>query len=139
MSCTFWFCTYYILDYFFFQLSNKLITDKPLEVFGPWQVQDYEPPVAENGIVPRNAYGNVELFKQCMLPKGTVHIKCKYLSEYYILNANLNHICFVFKDSFTNRKLHYQLVTFCREHRHTWFDYWYSIIKLHIVIKLFIF
>ncbi|XP_023947310.2 DNA repair protein complementing XP-C cells homolog [Bicyclus anynana] len=57
------------------KLSNKLITDKPLEVFGPWQVQDYEPPVAENGIVPRNAYGNVELFKDCMLPKGTVHLK----------------------------------------------------------------
>ncbi|KAG6465266.1 hypothetical protein O3G_MSEX015037 [Manduca sexta] len=61
--------------------SNKLITDKPLEVFGPWQVQDYEPPVAENGIVPRNAYGNVELFKQCMLPKGTVHIKLPGLNK----------------------------------------------------------
>lgn len=70
-----------ILQYFqkqlFLQLSNKMITDKPLEIFGPWQVGPYEPPVAENGIVPRNAYGNVELFKECMLPIGTVHIKCK--------------------------------------------------------------
>ncbi|XP_026326715.1 DNA repair protein complementing XP-C cells homolog isoform X2 [Hyposmocoma kahamanoa] len=63
------------------RLSNKLITDKPLEIFGPWQVQDYEPPVAENGIVPRNAYGNVELFKDCMLPKGTVHIKLPGLNR----------------------------------------------------------
>ncbi|XP_075972892.1 DNA repair protein complementing XP-C cells homolog [Anticarsia gemmatalis] len=63
------------------KLSNKLITDKPLEVFGPWQVQDYEPPVAENGLVPRNAYGNVELFKECMLPKGTVHIKLPGLNR----------------------------------------------------------
>ncbi|KAL0839576.1 hypothetical protein ABMA28_016267 [Loxostege sticticalis] len=63
------------------KLSNKLITDKPLEVFGPWQVQDYEPPTAENGIVPRNAYGNVELFKACMLPKGTVHIKLPGLNK----------------------------------------------------------
>ncbi|CAH0397462.1 unnamed protein product [Chilo suppressalis] len=63
------------------KLSNKLITDKPLEIFGPWQVQDYEPPVAENGIVPRNAYGNVELFKDCMLPKGTVHIKLPGLNK----------------------------------------------------------
>ncbi|XP_052751706.1 DNA repair protein complementing XP-C cells homolog isoform X2 [Galleria mellonella] len=63
------------------KLSNKLITDKPLELFGPWQVQDYEPPVAENGIVPRNAYGNVELFKDCMLPKGTVHIKLPGLNK----------------------------------------------------------
>ncbi|XP_048005807.1 DNA repair protein complementing XP-C cells homolog [Leguminivora glycinivorella] len=63
------------------KLSNKLITDKPLEIFGPWQVQDYEPPVAENGVVPRNAYGNVELFKACMLPKGTVHIKLPGLNK----------------------------------------------------------
>ncbi|PZC82041.1 hypothetical protein B5X24_HaOG211597 [Helicoverpa armigera] len=63
------------------RLSNKLITDKPLEIFGPWQVQDYEPPTAENGIVPRNAYGNVELFKECMLPKKTVHIKLPGLNR----------------------------------------------------------
>uniref|UniRef100_A0A2A4JDF4 Rad4 beta-hairpin domain-containing protein n=1 Tax=Heliothis virescens TaxID=7102 RepID=A0A2A4JDF4_HELVI len=63
------------------KLSNKLITDKPLEIFGPWQVQDYEPPTAENGIVPRNAYGNVELFKACMLPKKTVHIKLPGLNR----------------------------------------------------------
>ncbi|XP_063530357.1 DNA repair protein complementing XP-C cells homolog isoform X2 [Cydia strobilella] len=63
------------------KLSNKLITDKPLEIFGPWQVQEYEPPVAENGVVPRNAYGNVELFKACMLPKGTVHVKLPGLNK----------------------------------------------------------
>ncbi|CAH2091978.1 unnamed protein product [Euphydryas editha] len=63
------------------KLSNKLITDKPLEIFGPWQVQDYEPPTAENGIVPRNPYGNVELFKECMLPKGTVLLKLPGLNR----------------------------------------------------------
>ncbi|XP_022829409.1 DNA repair protein complementing XP-C cells homolog [Spodoptera litura] len=57
------------------RLSNKMVDGRLLEIFGPWQVQDYEPPTAENGIVPRNAYGNVELFKDCMLPKGTVLIK----------------------------------------------------------------
>lgn len=54
--------------------SNTFITDKPLEIFGIWQVDDYVPPTAEDGIVPKNAYGNVELFKKCMLPKGTVHL-----------------------------------------------------------------
>lgn len=39
-------------------------------------MDDYVPPTAENGIVPRNEYGNVELFKACMLPKGTVHLQC---------------------------------------------------------------
>ncbi|EFA05994.1 DNA repair protein complementing XP-C cells homolog [Tribolium castaneum] len=63
------------------KLSNKMITDQLLEVFGPWQVQDYEPPTAENGVVPRNAFGNVELFKPCMLPKKTVHLKLPGLNK----------------------------------------------------------
>lgn len=53
-----------------------------MDIFGPWQVEDFDPPVAENGIVPRNEYGNVELFKMCMLPKGTVHLKCKFIKVY---------------------------------------------------------
>ncbi|KAJ8980178.1 hypothetical protein NQ317_011423 [Molorchus minor] len=63
------------------KLSNKVITDQLLEIFGPWQTMDYEPPTAENGIVPRNAFGNVELFKSCMLPKGTVHLKLPGLNK----------------------------------------------------------
>lgn len=56
-----------------------MIKDQPLEIFGYWQTEDYEPPTAENGIVPRNAYGNVELFKECMLPKKTVHLRRELL------------------------------------------------------------
>lgn len=60
--------------------TNSIIKDDiPLEIFGSWQTEDYVPPTAENGLVPRNAYGNVELFKACMLPKKTVHLQCKYL------------------------------------------------------------
>ncbi|XP_016972468.1 DNA repair protein complementing XP-C cells homolog isoform X2 [Drosophila rhopaloa] len=55
--------------------TRSVIKDQPLEIFGYWQTQDYEPPTAENGLVPRNAYGNVELFKACMLPKKTVHLR----------------------------------------------------------------
>nr|CAI5861257.1 unnamed protein product [Callosobruchus analis] len=61
------------------KLSNSVVTDQMLEIFGIWQTMDYEPPTAENGIVPRNAFGNVELFKPCMLPKKTVHLRCKWL------------------------------------------------------------
>ncbi|XP_033156407.1 DNA repair protein complementing XP-C cells homolog isoform X3 [Drosophila mauritiana] len=57
------------------KLTRTVIKDQPLEIFGYWQTQEYEPPTAENGIVPRNAYGNVELFKDCMLPKKTVHLR----------------------------------------------------------------
>nr|CAD7200543.1 unnamed protein product [Timema douglasi] len=57
------------------RMTGTVIKDLPLEVFGEWQVEDYIPPPAVDGKVPRNAYGNVELFKPCMLPKGTVHLQ----------------------------------------------------------------
>ncbi|CAH1963327.1 unnamed protein product [Acanthoscelides obtectus] len=63
------------------KLSNSVITDQMLEIFGIWQTMDYEPPTAENGIVPRNAFGNVELFKPCMLPKKTVHLRLPGLNR----------------------------------------------------------
>lgn len=60
------------------RLANKMLEPQPLEIFGRWQTDPYVPPTAENGIVPRNAYGNVELFKPEMLPKKTVHLRCKF-------------------------------------------------------------
>uniref|UniRef100_W8AP99 DNA repair protein complementing XP-C cells n=1 Tax=Ceratitis capitata TaxID=7213 RepID=W8AP99_CERCA len=63
------------------RLTQTVIKDQPLEIFGYWQTEDYEPPTAENGIVPRNAYGNVELFKECMLPKKTVHLRLSGLNR----------------------------------------------------------
>lgn len=54
--------------------TGELIRDLPLELFGEWQTQEYEPPEAEDGKVPRNAYGNVDMYQPCMLPK-----KCAWL------------------------------------------------------------
>lgn len=51
------------------------IDDPPRELFGEWQTEPYDPPTAENGIVPRNEFNNVELFKPSMLPKGCVHLR----------------------------------------------------------------
>jgi xeroderma pigmentosum group C-complementing protein len=44
-------------------------------LYGFWQTKPYEPPIAENGRVPRNDFGNVELFQSCMLPIGCVHLR----------------------------------------------------------------
>lgn len=55
--------------------SGELIRDMPLELFGEWQTQEYDPPKAENGKVPRNAYGNVDMYQECMLPKGCAWLK----------------------------------------------------------------
>lgn len=63
---------------------------KALELFGKWQTMEYEPPVAKDGIVPRNEYGNVDLFQPSMLPKGTVHIN---LPGLYRIARKLNIDC----------------------------------------------
>lgn len=60
-------------------MRNKLLRgteNKPdmVEIFGLWQVDPYDPPVAKNGQVPRNAYGSIDLFKPSMLPRGCVHL-----------------------------------------------------------------
>ncbi|XP_032640194.1 DNA repair protein complementing XP-C cells isoform X2 [Chelonoidis abingdonii] len=48
---------------------------KDLGLFGLWQTEEYQPPVAVDGRVPRNEYGNVYLFLPSMLPIGCVQLK----------------------------------------------------------------
>ncbi|XP_060095641.1 DNA repair protein complementing XP-C cells isoform X2 [Heteronotia binoei] len=48
---------------------------KDLALFGLWQTEEYQPPVAVDGRVPRNEFGNVYLFQPCMLPIGCVQLK----------------------------------------------------------------
>uniref|UniRef100_A0A182PQR2 Uncharacterized protein n=1 Tax=Anopheles epiroticus TaxID=199890 RepID=A0A182PQR2_9DIPT len=67
-----------------------------LELFGYWQTEEYIPPEPVNGIVPRNAYGNIEIFKECMLPKGTVHLKREYRAikeDKNLVEYGLSYIC----------------------------------------------
>lgn len=48
---------------------------KEVHLFGQWQTEDYVPPPVVDGKIPRNEFGNVELFKPSMLPRGATHIK----------------------------------------------------------------
>ena len=50
---------------------------KDVELFGEWQTTAFVPPIIENGKVPRNQYGSVDLFKPCMLPIGGIHLPYK--------------------------------------------------------------
>ncbi|KAK3772995.1 hypothetical protein RRG08_036329 [Elysia crispata] len=52
-----------------------------LELYGEWQTEKYIPPPAVNGKVPKNEYGNLELFKPWMLPIGTVQLKVNGLQR----------------------------------------------------------
>ena len=56
------------------RMTGSRKEDEPLETFGEWQTELYKAPPAKDGKVPRNEYGNVELFKPWMLPEGTTHI-----------------------------------------------------------------
>ncbi|XP_051644843.1 DNA repair protein complementing XP-C cells [Manacus candei] len=52
-----------------------------LALFGHWQTEEYQPPIAVDGKVPRNEYGNVYLFLPSMLPIGCVQLKLPNLNR----------------------------------------------------------
>ena len=54
---------------------NCLPTCQDLDLYGEWQTDPFSPPPAVDGKVPRNEYGNVELFQPSMLPSGTVYLE----------------------------------------------------------------
>ncbi|KAJ2038297.1 hypothetical protein IW146_001252 [Coemansia sp. RSA 922] len=53
------------------------------DLFGEWQTELFRPPPVHDGRVPRNEFGNVNLFTDSMLPEGAVHIP----------NANAKRLC----------------------------------------------
>ncbi|KAM6930123.1 DNA repair protein complementing XP-C cells [Lycodopsis pacificus] len=57
------------------RMASEQKEENDLALFGEWQTEEYQPPLAVDGKVPRNDYGNVYLFKPCMLPVGCVHLK----------------------------------------------------------------
>ena len=76
----FQYCTILRTNYLYPKVNHCIITGGTLDLFGEWQVEDYDPPTAKNGKVPRNEYGNVDLFLPRMIPKKCVHLKRKSLS-----------------------------------------------------------
>ncbi|XP_058500049.1 DNA repair protein complementing XP-C cells [Solea solea] len=61
------------------RVMSELKEENDLALFGDWQTEEYQPPIAVDGKVPRNDYGNVYLFKPCMLPVGCVHLRLSNL------------------------------------------------------------
>ncbi|XP_037242792.1 DNA repair protein complementing XP-C cells isoform X2 [Falco biarmicus] len=64
------------------RLAEPANRDKEdLALFGRWQTEEYQPPVAVDGKVPRNEYGNVYLFLPSMLPVGCVQLRLPNLNR----------------------------------------------------------
>ena len=60
------------------------VRDNPdLDLYGFWQTIPFQRPIAKGGKVPRNDYGNVELFQPSMLPIGCVHLKLPGLNKIF--------------------------------------------------------
>ena len=79
-----------------------MVKDEPLEVFGHWQTELYVPPPAVNGKVPRNEYGNVELFKPWMLPKVS-----NVLNIYFVASEKSVLCVFLFRQKTYGRIVKY--------------------------------
>ncbi|KAJ2998755.1 hypothetical protein HDV02_004102 [Globomyces sp. JEL0801] len=45
------------------------------QLFAHFQTDDWPVTVIENGIIPKNQYGNIEIFHESMRPIGSIHIK----------------------------------------------------------------
>ncbi|XP_051059354.1 DNA repair protein complementing XP-C cells isoform X2 [Phodopus roborovskii] len=57
------------------RLSEPQLHDyNDLALYGHWQTEEYQPPVAVDGKVPRNEFGNVYLFLPSMMPIGCVQM-----------------------------------------------------------------
>lgn len=57
------------------RLAEPQLRDQnDLALFGRWQTEEYQPPVAVDGKVPRNEFGNVYLFLPSMMPVGCVQL-----------------------------------------------------------------
>uniref|UniRef100_A0A4W2H7B5 p125 n=1 Tax=Bos indicus x Bos taurus TaxID=30522 RepID=A0A4W2H7B5_BOBOX len=56
------------------QAEPQLHDYNDLGLFGRWQTEEYQPPVAVDGKVPRNEFGNVYLFLPSMMPVGCVQL-----------------------------------------------------------------
>ncbi|XP_014447971.1 DNA repair protein complementing XP-C cells [Tupaia chinensis] len=64
------------------RLAEPQLQDhQDLALFGHWQTEQYQPPVAVGGKVPRNEFGNVYLFLPSMMPVGCVQLNLPNLQR----------------------------------------------------------
>jgi hypothetical protein len=59
------------------KLSNTVITDQLLEIFGPWQTEDYVHQLQKTESSPETLSATWSCSNRACSPKKTVHMKCK--------------------------------------------------------------
>ncbi|GMF83677.1 unnamed protein product [[Candida] boidinii] len=63
-----------------FRLTDDEDDDKETEVnlYAEYQTELYVPPPIVDGKIPENAFGNIDIYTESMLPEGAVHIPGKF-------------------------------------------------------------
>uniref|UniRef100_A0A8C3YN78 p125 n=1 Tax=Catagonus wagneri TaxID=51154 RepID=A0A8C3YN78_9CETA len=96
-----------------------------LALFGQWQTEEYQPPVAVDGKVPRNEFGNVYLFLPSMMPVGCVQLNLPNLQR---VARKLNIDCVQAITGFDFHKGYSHPITdgyiVCEEYRDVLLDAW---------------
>ena len=109
-------------------------SEKKVELFGKWQTEDYIPPPVENGRVPRNEFGNIEVFKPSMVPRGGCHLRIAGIQK-VLRSLNIDYASAVvgweFKGCYSYPVI--EGVVIAEEHRKLAMDAWRE--KQHILIK----
>ncbi|ODN81917.1 hypothetical protein L202_02261 [Cryptococcus amylolentus CBS 6039] len=50
-------------------------------LYAEWQTEVYVPPAIVDGVIPRNSFGNIDLYAPTMLPVGAVHLPYKGIAK----------------------------------------------------------
>ncbi|KAG8047367.1 hypothetical protein GUJ93_ZPchr0008g13288 [Zizania palustris] len=61
--------------------SNEDGLKPTMELYGTWQLEPLQLPHAVNGIVPKNEFGQVDIWSEKCLPPGTVHLRLPRLFQ----------------------------------------------------------
>lgn len=55
-------------------LNGKKTNNDGNDLYAEWQTKTFEPLKMINGKIPKNSFGNIEIFHPAMVPNGAVHI-----------------------------------------------------------------
>lgn len=61
---------------------------RQVAMYAEFQTVLYEPPAVLYGKVPKNSFGNLDIFVPSMVPKGAVHLPCEFALYFPVILGN---------------------------------------------------
>ncbi|WVN89892.1 uncharacterized protein L203_105122 [Cryptococcus depauperatus CBS 7841] len=63
------------------ELARQMGEEITQGLYAEHQTEIYRPPPIQDGVIPRNAFGNIDLYTSTMLPQGAVHLPYKGIAK----------------------------------------------------------